>query len=71
MKKLEIKYVSKRLVSRKSKSAFKSAAKKALETNGYIIIEKDGWLVKEYSDGQVEQLEQIHPDISLDDLILD
>jgi len=71
MKRAEVKYLSKRLVTRKSKSAFKVAAKKALAINGYILVERDGWLVKEFSNGDVVQIEQIHNGVSLDDVILD
>ncbi|MCH6201938.1 hypothetical protein MMU07_20335 [Aquiflexum sp. LQ15W] len=59
MKKLEKEYVTTRLVEKRSKKAFKEGAKKAMKSNGYVIIAQDGWVVKKYADGKIEKLEQI------------
>lgn len=59
MSKSKIKYISKRLVLRGSKKAFKQAARQAMEENGFVVIAKDGWVVKEFSDGTVEKIEKI------------
>jgi hypothetical protein len=59
MKKLEKEYVTTRLVENQSKKAFKEGAKKAMKSNGYVIIAHDGWVVKKSEDGQIEKLKQI------------
>ena len=65
------KYISKRLVERKSKSAFKSAAKKAMTDIGYVIIVEDGWVVKKYSDGEIEKIEELNTERISQELIFD
>lgn len=55
----EKEYVTKRLLKRGAKRAFKSASKEAMKANGYIVVVADGWLVKEYSDGRIERLEEL------------
>jgi hypothetical protein len=62
MKKAKLKYISKRLVSSKSRSAFKEGARNAMKKNGYLIIALDGWLVKKFSDGKIEKLEALNYD---------
>ncbi len=59
MKKDNVEYVSKRLVARGSKRAFKSAATKAMKENGYVVVARDGWVIKEFSNGTVERLHQL------------
>lgn len=71
MKSPKKKYISKRLVERKSKVAFKSAAKKAMTNIGYVIVVKDGWVVKEYSNGKVEKIEKLSSHSANQKLILD
>jgi len=64
MKSTEKKYVTKRLVARLSKSAFKSASSEAMEANGYVVVVKDGWVVKEFSDGRIEAMEKLDADLA-------
>ncbi len=59
MGKSKIKYISKRLVLRGSKKAFKQSANQAMKENGFVIVAKDGWVVKEFSDGTIEKIEKI------------
>ncbi|MBS9525788.1 hypothetical protein KIH41_02530 [Litoribacter ruber] len=59
MSKKDLKYISSRLVQRKSAKAFKEGAKKAMEINGYVVIAHDGWVVKKYQDGTIVKLKQI------------
>jgi hypothetical protein len=59
MKKAKKEYISKRLVSRGSKRVFKKAASRALSDNGYVIVAKDGWVVKESIDGTIERIRRI------------
>ena len=66
MKKPKLKYISTRLVSRKSRSAFQEGARRAMKTNGYVVIALDGWVVKKYSNGNIERLEELeHNDQNL------
>ena len=71
MKKLKLKYFSTRLVTRKSKSAFQEGARKAMSTNGYVIIAHQGWVVKKYSNGDIERLEKLNVDTQNLEVILD
>jgi len=71
MAKKEKVYLNKQMLSRSSKAAFKYGAEIALESNGYILIEKDGWLIKEYTDGEIEKVEPIMDDVTKEDLIVD
>ncbi len=71
MKKLKLKYISTRLVTRKSKSAFQEGARKAMSTNGYVIIAHQGWVVKKYSNGDIERLEKLNVDTQNLEVILD
>lgn len=71
MKKLKLKYISTRLVTQKSKSAFQEGARKAMSTNGYVIIAHQGWVVKKYSNGDIERLEKLNVDTQNLEVILD
>lgn len=71
MKKLKIKYISTRLVSRKSKSAFQEGARNAMSTNGYVVIAHEGWVVKKYSNGEIERLEKLNTEVPNLKVILD
>lgn len=59
MSKIKKEYISKRLVERGSKRIFKKDANKALHDNGYVIIAKDGWVVKELSNGEIQRIRKI------------
>ncbi len=71
MTKAKKEYITKRLVERQSKKAFTTASTEAMEANGYVIIVKDGYVVKESSDGSIEILEELDNDISEMKLVLD
>ncbi len=71
MTKAKKEYITKRLVERQSKKAFTTASNEAMEANGYVIIVKDGYVVKESSDGSIEILEELDNDISEMKLVLD
>lgn len=71
MMKHKIKYISTRLVTRKSKSAFQEGARKAMSTNGYVVIAHEGWVVKKYSNGNIERLEELSIDTPNLKVILD
>ncbi len=71
MKKSNIKYISTRLVSAKSKSAFQEGAKRAMNTNGFVIVAHEGWVVKKFSNGRIERLGRIDNGPQNLELILD
>lgn len=71
MGRINLKYITSRLVSRKSTSAFRKRAKMAMDANGYVIIVEEGWLIKKYSDGSIERLEELDIDNQNQSLILD
>lgn len=52
-------YLTKRTVVSKAKAAGKKAAKAAMETMGYVVTIKDGWVVRKFEDGKIEQIERI------------
>ncbi|REA62075.1 hypothetical protein DSL64_10490 [Dyadobacter luteus] len=52
-------YLTKRLLISKAKSAGKIAAKNAMDTMGYIVTVQDGWVVKRYESGKIEQLQKL------------
>ena len=71
MKKASLEYVSKRLVARGSEKAFKAAADKAIKANGYVVVVKNGWIVKEYLNGNIEPIKEIDSHSISQDLVLD
>jgi hypothetical protein len=52
-------YLTKRTLVSKAQSAGKIAAKNAMNIMGYIVTVQDGWVVKRYEDGKIEQLQQL------------
>lgn len=66
-----IKYISTRLVTRKSRRAFQEGAKKAMKANGYVIIAHEGWVVKKFEDGRIEKIEELDNQNQDQQLILD
>ncbi|MCL6261758.1 hypothetical protein M3O96_21885 [Aquiflexum sp. TKW24L] len=71
MSKLDKEYITTRLVENRSKKAFKAGAKKAMKSNGYVIIAQDGWVVKKSADGTIERLEEINQGVVNLQLIFD
>ena len=67
----KIKYISTRMVSRKSRSAFQEGAKFAMRVNGYAIEAHDGWVVKKFSDGRIEKMKELDNNNQDLELILD
>jgi hypothetical protein len=39
--------------------------------NGYVVIVKDGWVVKEFENGEIERIEELTPQNINQELILD
>ncbi len=52
-------YLTKRMLVSKARSAGKIAAKNAMQIMGYVVTVKDGWIVKQYENGTIEQIEQL------------
>lgn len=65
MKKIKLKYISTRLVARKSKIAFQEKARNAMDANGYVVIVNEGWVVKKFADGRVEKIKQLSESANL------
>ena len=71
MKKEEVEYITTRLVKRKAKEAFMEGAQKAMESNGFVIVAEDGWVVRKSKNGTIERIKEIKSDSSGLKLILD
>ena len=71
MRKTKKQYISKRLVARGSKRVFKRDANKALLDNGYVVVAKDGWIVKEFPDGATTKIRRIEEHDVGQELVLD
>ena len=52
-------YLTKRLLLTRAKQAGQQAASQAMTLMGYVVTVKDGWLIKEHADGQIEQLQKV------------
>ncbi len=71
MEKYGLEYISKRLVERVSKRAFSNAADKAIHANGYVVVVKDGWIVKEFLSGKIELIKEVDSSNINQELVLD
>ncbi len=54
-------YLTKRLLVSAAKRGIRKAAVETMQIMGYIVIAQNGWVVKKYADGRVEQIEPINP----------
>lgn len=52
-------YLTKRTIVSKAKTAGITAARKAMDTMGFVITTHNGWVVKKNADGQVEKISEI------------
>lgn len=43
-----------------AQAAGRKAAKEAMETMGYVVVEQDGQIVKKWADGKIEVLEEVN-----------
>ncbi len=64
-------YLTKRALINKSEKAIQKASEKAMKTVGYIIVARDGWIVKENQDGSVERVKKLETANGNQELILD
>lgn len=52
-------YLRKTVVISKAKQAGKFASKNAMDIMGYVVTVKDGWIVREYKNGNIERVEKL------------
>jgi hypothetical protein len=64
-------YLTKRLVVRATRRGMKVAAKETMDAMGYTVIAHDGWIVKKYQDGSIEQISPIDVPADLGPVMLD
>lgn len=64
-------YITKRILVSKSTKAIQLASDKAMESIGYIVVAKDGWVVREFQDGRIERIEELEVLDNRQDLNLD
>lgn len=55
-------YLTKRLLVSAARRGIREAAEETMKIMGYIVIAKDGWVVKKYADGSIEKLSPIETD---------
>jgi hypothetical protein len=55
----ELAYLSKRIVLRAIKRGSKDISDETMEVMGYNVTVQDGWVVKKFSDGHIEQMERV------------
>ncbi|PIE86858.1 MAG: hypothetical protein CSA03_03080 [Bacteroidetes bacterium] len=55
----EKQYLTTRIVRSAAQQAFSSASKQAMKDHGYIIVVEDGNVVKKFSNGNIEVIEEI------------
>jgi len=54
-------YLTKRILVSAARAGIKKAAEETMEIMGFVVIVKDGWVVKKYRDGTIEKLERLEP----------
>jgi hypothetical protein len=64
-------YLTKRVVDRATRRGIKAASQETMKIMGYNVIVKDGWVVKKYQDGTIEQMQKVVESESGNDLQLD
>lgn len=55
----ETQYLTTRMVKSAAKQAFSAASKQAMKDHGYIVVSENGQVVKKYSNGDIEVIEEI------------
>ena len=53
-------YLTKRLLLSAAKRGIREAAEETMQVMGYVIIARNGWVVKKYADGRVETITPIN-----------
>jgi len=52
-------YLTKRILISAAKRGIREAADETMRVMGYIVIAKDGWVVKKYANGDIEKMVKI------------
>ena len=52
-------YLTTRILERAVAKGTKSKKADAIRIKGYTVVEKDGWVVKEYAGGRIERVSKI------------
>ena len=60
-----------KILERAVKVGTRNLAEEAISLLGYTVTEKEGWVVKEYSDGRIERVSRIHQSKRSSTLVLD
>lgn len=64
-------YLTKRMVLRAARRGIKAASQETMKVMGYNVLVMDGWVVKKYLDGTIEQIEKVVDSEVENDLQLD
>lgn len=64
-------YLTTRILERAVAKGTKSKKADAIRIKGYTVVEKNGWVVKEYADGRIEQVSKIKKAKRSQTLVLD
>lgn len=54
-------YLTKRLLVSAAKRGIRKAAEETMQVMGYTVIAQNGWIVKKYADGRIEEIEPLNP----------
>ena len=57
--KVKREYLTTRLLTRLTTRAFREASMEAMKVMGYVVIERDGWIVKKFEDGHIEKMHEL------------
>jgi len=49
-------YMDKRTVVRRARAAGKVAASNAMKTMGYVVVARNGWVIRIFADGREEKI---------------
>jgi hypothetical protein len=52
-------YLTKRILVSAARAGGREAAKNAMDIMGYVVVVKNGWIVRKYPDGTIEKLERL------------
>lgn len=63
-------YLTSRALNRATSKGFKEASENAMEVAGFVVVAKDGWIVRMHKDGHTQKIKKI-PQVSSRKLVLD
>jgi hypothetical protein len=64
-------YFTKRTLLRRAHAAGKKAAGAAMDEMGYVVVAENGWVIKKYADGRIENISRIAQEVRSNDIQLD